>query len=136
MLHVHIYDTYIWFIFHKLISIRKTHWELGERSHIYHDLVEFILSPTILFDLQNTSMLKPTIILSSSTCFFHVLFGLPFFLWSSTSMSNALIKTWLSPLLYTWPCQWILFVIVIWYIVLFKPNIKSLTLFFFSTVNF
>ena len=45
------------------------------------------------FDWQTaTFLLKPTLTLSSSTCFFHVHFGLPFFLWPSTSKSNALSR--------------------------------------------
>ena len=44
-----------------------------------------------LFEWQSASpLLKPTFILSSSTCFFHVLFVLPFFHWPSTSRSNTL----------------------------------------------
>ena len=44
------------------------------------------------------------------TCFFHVLFRLPFFLWP-TSTFNVLLKTWQSSLLNTWPYQWTLFAI-------------------------
>ena len=44
---------------------------------------------------STSSLIKPTFILSSSTCFFHVLFTHPFFLWHPTSNNNAL-KTWTS----------------------------------------
>ena len=62
------------------------------------------LTPTLHCDRQSaSSLLTPTFTLSSSTCFFNVPFGLSFFLWPSTSLSNALLKTWLSSLLNTWP---------------------------------
>ena len=52
------------------------------------------LTPTFHFDRQSaSSILTPTFTLSSSTCFFHVLFSLPFFLCHSTSKSNALLMT-------------------------------------------
>ena len=47
--------------------------------------------------------------LSSSTCFLHVLFSLPFFHWPSAMKSNALLKTCASSLLNTWPYQLTLF---------------------------
>ena len=63
-----------------------------------------LYTPTFHFDRQRASShLKPTFTLSSSTCFFHVHFGLPFFLWPSTSKSNALLRTWPSSLLKTRP---------------------------------
>ena len=77
------------------------------------------------------SILKPTFTLSSSTCFFHVLLGFPFFLRPSTSKSNALLMTWPSFLLNTWPCQRTLFAMANWSMVSFKPkmNIKSIDIF-------
>ena len=72
---------------------------------------------------------KSTFTLSSSTCFLHALFSLPFLLWASTSISNVLLKTWPFSLLNTWPYQQTLFVIDNWSIVSFKPNINSIALF-------
>ena len=88
--------------------------------------------PTLHFERQSVYfLLKPTSIFSSSACFFHILFGLHFFLWPSTSISNALLKKWPSSLLNTWPYQWILFAIGNWSIVSFKHsmNIKAEDLF-------
>ena len=83
------------------------------------------ITPTNQIDWQSaSSLLKPTITLSSSTCFFHVHSDIPFFLWPSTSKSNALLKTWPSSLLNTWPYQQTLFAIANWSIVLSKPNIN------------
>ena len=107
---------------------------------------EIWLTPTLHFDRQSvSSIIKPTFTLSSSACFFHVLFNIPFYLWPSTSISNFLLKTypssllntwpssllnswpssllnsWPSSLLNTWPCQCTLFAITNWSMVSFKP---------------
>ena len=49
---------------------------------------------------------------TTSTNLFHVLFGLPFFLWPSTSKSNTLLRMCPSSLLNIWPYKWTLFAIV------------------------
>ena len=67
----------------------------SEGSQIHLKLVVIWLTPTIHFYQQNTSsLLKLTFILSSSSCFLHVLFSLNFFLKLSTSKLNALLNTW------------------------------------------
>ena len=88
--------------------------------------------PTLHFDQQSvSSLLKPTFTLSSSTCFFHVPFSLPFFLLPSTSNSNCFLKTWRSYLLNTWPYKQRLLAIANSSMVSFKSNmnIKSVDLF-------
>ena len=85
-------------------------------------------------------LLKPTFTLSSSAFFVHVLFGLPYFLWPSKSIFNAVLKTWPSSLLNTWPCQQVLLFIVSLFaianrsIITFMPNmsIKSVYRHIFS----
>ena len=53
----------------------------NEGGQIHLNPAVIRLAPTLNLDRQSEfSILKPTIILSSSTCFFHVLFDLPFFL--------------------------------------------------------
>ena len=67
----------------------------SENGQIHLKPAAIWFTPALHFDWQSaSSLLKPIFTLSSSTCSFHVLFGLPFSLWSSTSKSNALIKTW------------------------------------------
>ena len=76
----------------------------SEGGQIHLNLVAIKFTPTVHFDRQSaSSLLKPTFTLFPSTCFFHVLYGLPFFLWLSPSKSNALLNTWPSSLLNTWP---------------------------------
>ena len=96
----------------------------SEGGQIHLNPAAILLRPTLHLERQSASSpLKPTFTLSSSTCFLHVLFGLPFFLWPSTSKSNALLNTW--------PHQQTLFAIANWSIASFKPsmNIKSVELF-------
>ena len=77
----------------------------------------------------------PIFTLSSSTCFFHVFFSIPFFLWPSTSKSNALLKTWSSSVVNTWPYQRTLFTIDNTYTVSFKPNMKIKFLYLFLSLR-
>ena len=73
---------YLWIIFHNwilsmVLNLKLT--VLGSESEAHVDLVAIRLTPTLHFDWQSVSSLtKPAFILSSSTCFFHVLFCLPF----------------------------------------------------------
>ena len=74
-----------------------------EGGQIHLNLWQICLMPTSRFHRQSTSsMPKPINTASSSTCSFHVLFGLPFLLWPSTTKSNDLLNTWRSSLLTTW----------------------------------
>ena len=69
-------------------------------GQIHFNLVGIRLTSTIHFDRQSaSSLLKPTFILSSSTCFFHVLFNLYSFHCPSASKINAINQnmTILSP---------------------------------------
>ena len=103
-----------------------------EDSLIHINPAAIWLTPTLHIDRQSaSSLLKPTFTLSSSTSFFHVLLGLPFFLWTSTPKCNALLKTWPSSLLNTWPYQWTLLAITNRSMASLKPNmnIKSIDLF-------
>ena len=54
---------------------------ISEGGHIHLNPAAILFTPTLHFERQSVSfLLKPTFILSSSTCFFHILFGLPFLL--------------------------------------------------------
>ena len=87
--------------------------------------------PKLQFDQQSaSSLLNPTFTLSYSTCLFHVLFILRFFLLPTSSKSHTHHKTWPSSLLNTWPYQRTLFSIANWSIVSFKPNITIKSLLF------
>ena len=104
----------------------------SEGGQIHCNTASIRFMPTLHFNQQRaSSLLKLTFTLSSSTCFFHVIFGLSFFLWPSTTRSNALLKMWPSSLLNTWPYQWTLFARDNWSMVSYKPsmNIKSVNLF-------
>ena len=84
------------------------------------------LTQTTLFDLQSTSsMLKTTIMSSSSTYLFHVLCSLPSFLWPLTSNCNALPKTLLCSILNSCPYQGKLFTVVNWSISPFNMLIPT-----------
>ena len=61
-----------------------------------------VISPTPILHLARfmaSSFTKPTLLLSFSTCFFHIFFGHPRFLLPFTSNSNAFLKTCPSSLL-------------------------------------
>ena len=101
-------------------------------GQIHHNPAAIWLTPTLNLDRQSaSSIIKPTFTPSSTSCFLHILLGLPFFFWTSTSRSNTLLKKWPSSLLRTWPCHWTQFAMTNWSIVSFKPNIniKSIDIF-------
>ena len=69
-------------------------------GQIYRTLTAIYLTPTLhLARFKASSFSKPTLLLSFSTCVFHVFFGRPRFLLPFTSKSNAFLKTCLSSLL-------------------------------------
>ena len=75
---------------------------------------------------------KPMLLLSFSTCVFHVFFGCPRFLLPFTSNSNSFLRTCPSSLLNTCPYHLTPFAFAIWTTVSFNPNIsiRSSVLFF------
>ena len=104
----------------------------NEGDHIHLNPAAILFMPALHFNRQSSyPLLKTTFALSSSSCFLYVLSSLPFFLWPSTSNYNALLKTWPSSLLITWPYQRALFAIAYWFVVSLKPNmsVKSVDLF-------
>ena len=97
---------------------------VGDR--IYPTLTAAI-SPTPTLHLawfMASSFSKPTLLLSFSTCVFHVLFGHPRFLLPFTSNSNAFLKTCPSSLLNTCLYHLTPFAFAIWTTVSFNPNIS------------
>ena len=85
------------------------------------------ISPTPTLHLawfKASSICKPTLLLSFSTCVFHIFFGRPHFLLPFTSNSSAFLKTCPSSLLNTCPCHLTPFAFAIWTTVSFNLNIS------------
>ena len=73
-------------------------------GQIYPTLSAIFLTPTLnLARFMASFFSKPTLLLSFSTCVFHVFFGRPHFLSPFTSNSNAFLRTCPSSLLNTCP---------------------------------
>ena len=71
-------------------------------GQIYPTLSAIVLTPTLnLARFMASFFSKPTLLLSFSTCVFHVFFGHPRFLLPFTSNSNAFLRTCPSSLLNT-----------------------------------
>ena len=133
-------DKNVFFLYFKSYQLkcqeRETNvWNLvvpptSESGQIPLHPAAILSTPTLHLDRQSTSsILKPVFTLSSSTYFFHVLFSLHFYLWPLTYKSNALLMTWQSSLLNTWPYQWTLFAIANHTsVVSFRPNINIMSL--------
>ena len=68
-------------------------------GRIHPTLTAISPTPTLhLAQFKASSFSKPTLLLSCSTCIFHVFFGYPCFLLPFTSNSNAFLKTCASSL--------------------------------------
>ena len=94
-------------------------------GHIYPTLTAISLTPTFhLVPFMASSFSKPTLLLSFSTCVFHIFFGRPCFLLPFTSNSNAFLKTCPSSLLNTCLYHLAPFTFAIWTAVSFNPNIS------------
>ena len=79
---------------------------------------------------------KPTLLLSFSTCVFHVFFGCPRFLLPFTSNSNVFVRTCPSSLLNTCPHYLTPFAFAIWTTVSFNPNISIRSSVLFFSISF
>ena len=98
---------------------------INEGDRIYPSLTAVSPTPTLyLARFMASSFSKPTLLLSFSTCIFHVFFGHPRFLLPFTSNSNTFLKTYPSSLLNTCPYHLTPFAFTIWTTVSFYPNIS------------
>ena len=93
--------------------------------------------PTLhLARFKASSFSKITLLLSFSTCVFHVFFGRPCFLLPFTSNSNAFLKTCPSSLLNTCPYHLTPFTFAIWTTASFNPNISIRSFVLFFSISF
>ena len=100
-------------IFIRYGSINRILIRINEGGQIYPTVTAISPTPTLHLAWFKTSFLsKPTLLLSFSTCVFHVFFGRPRFLLPFTSNSNAFLKTCPSSLLNT--CPYHIFLLPVW----------------------
>ena len=98
---------------------------VNEGGRIYPTLTAICPTPTLhLARFMASFFSKPELLLSFSTCVFHVFFGPPRFLLPYTLNCNTFLKTCPSSLLNTCPYHLTPFAFAIWTTVSFNPNIS------------
>ena len=98
---IHIY-IYIYILHQSINSILIRAYPHKRGWPIYPTLTAISSTPTLhLTRFMTSSFSKPTLLLSFSTCVYHVFFGCPRFFLHFTSNSNVFLKTCPSSLLNT-----------------------------------